>query len=165
MLGTCQGHDIKDMPCTCLGHAKDMPSTRLPQVAAVHQRHDEAEVGLGLEGAGQRDDEAAVHTRQDALLHHGRLHTPRTRQGHVKNRADTGGPVAAFGGLVATFGGLMVTLGGLMATLGGLTATLGGLIMSLEDSQPPLEDSWQLWKTHGYPCRTDGISGGLMATL
>lgn len=82
-------------PCMCQitrqEHARHTPSTRLPQVAAVHERHDEAEVGLGLEGAGQRDDEAAVHPRQDALLHHRRLHTPSTRQGHAAGA----GPVPA----------------------------------------------------------------------
>lgn len=38
------------------------------EVAPIHQAHDQAEMGLALEGIGQRDDERAADPLQDFLF-------------------------------------------------------------------------------------------------
>lgn len=40
-----------------------------PEIAAIHDGHNKAEVSLGLEGVRQRHNEAAVNFGKDALLH------------------------------------------------------------------------------------------------
>lgn len=40
-----------------------------PEIAAIHDGHNKAEVGLGLEGVRQWHNEAAVNFGKDALLH------------------------------------------------------------------------------------------------
>lgn len=44
-----------------------------PQVSTVHDGHDKAQLCFGLEGVGQGDNEPAVNSSQDPLLHHGAL--------------------------------------------------------------------------------------------
>lgn len=44
-----------------------------PEITAIHDGHNKAEVGLGLEGVRQRHNEAAVNFGKDALLHDGSL--------------------------------------------------------------------------------------------
>lgn len=59
---------------------------RAPEIAAVHDGHNKAEVGLGLEGVRQRHDEAAVNFGEDALLHDRSLNM---RQDEHRSQWDT----------------------------------------------------------------------------
>lgn len=45
----------------------------VPYITSIHDGHHQAEVCLGLECVGQRDNEPAVHFGQDGLLDHGAL--------------------------------------------------------------------------------------------
>lgn len=41
-----------------------------PQVSAVHDGHDQTQLCFRLEGVRQRDNEPAVNSSEDPLLHH-----------------------------------------------------------------------------------------------
>lgn len=47
----------------------------IPEITAVHQGHDKAQVGLGVIGVGQVDKKQAVDLFQDLLLQQGHLLT------------------------------------------------------------------------------------------